>query len=185
MKGSLLIPSTVITTPNWIQDIKCFIDKYDDELPSRLTLDAELIQWTQLWNGQWEEKLKILKEQHTQATGTELKVSPSELTRLKINAVPCNISATLKSVKPDLFPNIYYLLGILAVLPVTSCEAEHCISSLRHLKTYLRSTMGQDRLTGLALMYIHKHIHINIDDIVTQFAIMHPRRMRLVNIFND
>ena len=77
---------------------------------------------------------------------------------------------------PELFPNIHCLLSTLAVLPVTSCEAEHCISCLRRLKTYLRSTMGQERLSELALLHIHD-FPINIDEIVDDFAIKHPRRM--------
>ena len=43
------------------------------------------------------------------------------------------------------------------VLPVTSCEAEHSFSTLRRVKTYLRSTMAQERLSGLALLNIHSH----------------------------
>jgi len=38
------------------------------------------------------------------------------------------------------------------VLPVTSCEAERSLSTLRRLKTYLRTTMSQEQLNGLALL---------------------------------
>ena len=41
------------------------------------------------------------------------------------------------------------------VLPVTSCEAERSFSILRRIKTYLCSTMKQERLTGLALLNVH------------------------------
>ena len=41
------------------------------------------------------------------------------------------------------------------VLPVTSCEAERSFSALRRIKNYLRSTMTEERLTGLALLNIH------------------------------
>ena len=40
-------------------------------------------------------------------------------------------------------------------MAATSSEAERSFSSLRRLKTYLRSTMTQDRLTGLAMLHIH------------------------------
>lgn len=52
------------------------------------------------------------------------------------------------------FPNIYCPLTTLAVLPVTSCEAEHCISMLRRVITYSRGTMGQECFTGLALLHM-------------------------------
>ena len=41
------------------------------------------------------------------------------------------------------------------VLPVTSCEAECSFSTLRRLKTYLRTTMSQERLNGLALLNVY------------------------------
>ena len=37
--------------------------------------------------------------------------------------------------------------------------------------------MGQDRLTGLALMHIHYTTQIDLDDVINIFARQHPRRM--------
>ena len=79
----------------------------------------------------------------------------------------------------------YYLLSILGVLPITTCEAERSVSALCRLKTYTRSTMGMEMLTGLALMNIHRHIDIDIDQVITVFAAKHPRRMKLINILED
>ena len=45
-------------------------------------------------------------------------------------------SSTLMVTEPVVFPNIYHLLSILAVIPATTCEVERCFSSLRRLKTY-------------------------------------------------
>ena len=53
-------------------------------------------------------------------------------------------------------PNIVKLLKILATLPVNMASEERSFSRLRKLKTYLRSTMGQSRLSGLAMMQINK-----------------------------
>ena len=114
-----------------------------------------------------------------------MKVTASEELKLKQGAVPNNLASTLIETDSEFFPNIFCLLNILAVLPVTSCEAERCISSLCRLKTYLRSAMGPERLTGLALLHIHKDIEISIQEVIHQFAIKHPRRMRLCNILSD
>ena len=38
---------------------------------------------------------------------------------------------------------------------MTSCKNERANSCLKNLKSYLRSTMGQERLSSLALMNIH------------------------------
>ena len=57
------------------------------------------------------------------------------------------------------------------------------ISSLRLLKNYLRSTTGQDRLNGLALMHAHrKAIPLDYEKIIDLFATLHPRRMRMAHI---
>ena len=64
----------------------------------------------------------------------------------------CTITATLKECDELFFSNVATILRISAVLPVTNCECERSICTLRHLKTDLRSTMGQGRLTSLALM---------------------------------
>ena len=40
--------------------------------------------------------------------------------------------------------------------PVTSAADERAFSSLRRIKTFLRSTMSQHRLNNLFLLYVHK-----------------------------
>ena len=42
-----------------------------------------------------------------------------------------------------LYPNMYRVLHLLAVLPVTTCSCERSISTLKRIETYLRNTMGQ------------------------------------------
>ena len=181
VKGTMLIPACVITKPDWRSQIQpCVID----DLPSKRTLNAELDLWEQKWTKDWEERWKKLQQQHIEVTGEHLVVTPSELKKLKQKGVPSNISTTLIETTPEFPPNIYSLLTTLAVLPVTSCEAEQCISCLRRLKTYLRSSMGQDSLTGLALLHIHD-IPIDIDQVIEEFVLLHPRRMKLTNILND
>ena len=46
------------------------------------------------------------------------------------------------------------MLLLMATTPVTSCERS--FSRLRTIHTYLRSTMSEDRLNGLSLLYIYK-----------------------------
>ena len=54
-------------------------------------------------------------------------------------------------------PEFSKVLKIYAVLPISSCEAERSFSALKRLKTYLRSNMGQNRLSSLALMHIERN----------------------------
>ena len=74
--------------------------------------------------------------------------------------------ACLPSVDPASFPNIFTILQILAKIPVTSCSCERSISCLRYLKNYLRGTMAEERLNGLALMHAHRDIALDLDEII-------------------
>ena len=92
---------------------------------------------------------------------------------------PDSIAPTLKAVNFKAFENIKVALRLLATLPVTSCECERTFSGLRRLKNYNRSTMVEDRFSGLALMYIHTEINPSIDQIIEQFASVN-RRLELI-----
>lgn len=90
-------------------------------------------------------------------------------------AIPSNIASTLKSVCFDGFENIKVILRILGTLPITSCECERSISSLRMLKDYKRSTMVDERLNGLALMKIHPEIVPDVQKVIDKFAVGNTR----------
>ena len=45
------------------------------------------------------------------------------------------------------------------------------ISSVKRLQTPLRSTMTDERLSSLAILHIHKHKGVDIDDVITEFAL--------------
>ena len=78
-----------------------------------------------------------------------------------------------------MFPNIHTMLQT-CTLPVTTSECKRTFSGLKRLKSYCRSTMTEQRLTGLAMLNSHHTMTIELDDI---FARQHPRRV--VNILND
>ena len=101
------------------------------------------------------------------------------------STVPATVAATLKEIDSGMYPNITECFKIFSTLPVTTCECERNVSALRRLKTYLRSTMLQTRLTGLALLHIHYNMDIDFDEIIRRFARLHPRRMQLANILSD
>jgi len=56
----------------------------------------------------------------------------------------------------EVLPVYYKVVSILATIPATSCSAERSFSSLRRTKTYLRSTMGQSRLSSVALINVER-----------------------------
>lgn len=62
----------------------------------------------------------------------------------------------------DYFPVFSLFIKILITLPISIATAERSFSSIRLLKTWFRSRMSEERLTGLALLYIHKNIDIGL-----------------------
>lgn len=184
LKGVMLLPSSVITESNWTAIIQPFLQLYNEDLPSSYLIAAELELWQTKWNDRWSTHWKTLEEQYLKS-GRRISFSEAELKVLKVNAVPNTIAAALVETNQEMFPNIYYLLCVLGVLPMTTCEAERCISTLRRLKTYMRSTISAEILTGCALTHTHRDIDIDIEAIISNFSIRHARRMRLSNILED
>ena len=81
----------------------------------------------------------------------------------------------------EMTPEFSKVASILAVIPATSCSAERSFSGLRRLKTYLRSTMGQNRLSSLAIVciersYGNKVIVNSMDKIINTFGQRHGRK---------
>ena len=69
------------------------------------------------------------------------------------------------------YSEVSKLLKLILFLPATNCESERAFSALKRLKTYLRSTMGQERLNHLMILHVHKSRTdklIVIDDVVSK-----------------
>ena len=49
------------------------------------------------------------------------------------------------------------------------------------VKSPLRSTMAEDRLNGLAMMQYHRDMALDVDEVVKEFSLLHPRRLLMVN----
>jgi hypothetical protein len=64
------------------------------------------------------------------------------------------IDNNLKTVLTETFN----LVNIICTMPMSTSECERCFSTLKRIKTFLRSTMTEDRLNALAVLSIEKHI---------------------------
>jgi hypothetical protein len=63
----------------------------------------------------------------------------------------------------DLYPNVWIAMRILLTVPVTVASGERSFSKLKLIKTYLRSTMLQSRLSSLGTLSIENEIAENLD----------------------
>ena len=108
-------------------DFEAALEFYENDPSSPNVVDVELLRWKRKW-----------------CSTDDAELSPSAV-------------QTLAACDREFVSNIHTLIRILCTLPITSAECERSFSTLRRLKTYLRSTMSSERESGLVLMNINYH----------------------------
>ena len=158
--GMAIVPTVVVTlsADEYCSKLRPLADMYHDDLPSPDCLESEFHCWHIKWH------------QHQTEHGH--------------NSLPSTIAETLRNVSA-MYPNIQVLASILGTLPVTTCSAERSFSSLKRVKISTRSTMTNDRLSGISLLHVHRDIPIDISAAIDEFCRQHPRRLELANILQD
>ncbi|GBO29570.1 hypothetical protein AVEN_132744-1 [Araneus ventricosus] len=82
------------------------------------------------------------------------------------------------------FSETYKILLIIVTIPMTTAEAERCFSTLKRVKTFLRSTVREDRLSALAMLSIEKRMINDIpkfnENVIDLFASKKDRRVDLI-----
>ena len=83
---------------------------------------------------------------------------------------PINVLNYVKRLES--FPNACIAFRILLIIPVTIASAERSFSKLRLIKSYLRSTMSQEKLSGLAILSIENEILAELEckNLISNFA---------------
>ena len=83
-----------------------------------------------------------------------------------------------------MFSELAKFLKIFLTIPVTTATAERSFSALRRLKTYLRSTMTQEKLNNVMLLHCHKQkTDIDLELIVKEFISANDRRKHFFSVF--
>ena len=84
----------------------------------------------------------------------------------------------------DTFSETVEFFKVLNTIPMTSCEAERCFSTLKRIKTFLRNTMVEERLNALAMLSIEKNlIRDSVDfnrNVIDSFANLKNRRAKFL-----
>lgn len=97
----------------------------------------------------------------------------SEMTVAK-NLIKLNSDAItikdLKCLKQNTFPNLYKLLQCALVIPVSSATCERSFSAMRRIKTWLRTSMLQNRFDNVSIICIEKDIKVNPEEVLEEFA---------------
>lgn len=95
--------------------------------------------------------------------------------------VPKTIQQMLVLLKENNFVDIYpytdVVLRIILCTHVSNCSTERSFSTLKRIKSYLRSTIKEERLNALAIMNIESEITMRINyDTINQFAEQQSRK---------
>lgn len=92
-----------------------------------------------------------------------------------------NVASCLTELQPQtraMFSEAEKLIELCLCLPISVASSERTFSALRLLKTWIRSTMTQKRLTHLSLMHAHTAIlnSLDIRSLMRDFISTNPER---------
>jgi hypothetical protein len=136
-----------------------------------------------------EKLIKLFPDEFTVALSTEMRnfidmffnkgKAPFEKykERLKYGVLPYLLFIVENSYS-DIFTEVEVLVRLFLTLPIGIASAERSFSVLRRLKTYLRSSMTDNRLSSLALLCIerNKANEVNLKSVIKTFAEKKARR---------
>ena len=100
---------------------------------------------------------------------------------------PFELLTFIISYGEDVFPNLRVALQILLTISVSITICEGSFSKLKLIFTYLRSTMGQDRLSDLVFLSVEreKFEMIDFDEVIDKFPSSKARKMYIYVIFDN
>jgi len=104
--------------------------------------------------------------------------APEELNKISFQDVLDHLR-TLSQDQRMLLSEVVKLTELLVVMPATNATSERSFSSLRRLKTYLRSRMGQERMNHLLVLQTHSERVSKLDlrAIANDFVSKSERRL--------
>ena len=94
---------------------------------------------------------------------------------------------SLSSNERLIISEVCVLLRLILVMPSTNAISERSFSALRRIKTYLRSTMSQDRLNYLLVLHVHKELTDSLDliTVANDFAADSEHRLSIFRRFTE
>lgn len=78
------------------------------------------------------------------------------------------------------FPNVDIVLRVFLSMAISNCSAERSFSALKRIKTYLRSSLGDDKVGHLAVLAIEHDLtnKLDFEDIICEFSQVKARKKK-------
>ena len=80
---------------------------------------------------------------------------------------------------PKFYSGILVEVNRLLTYHVCTCAAERSFRSMKMLKTPLRSSMSDARLSSLSVMHTHEYQEIDLNEVISAFPRRKGRRLAL------
>ena len=92
---------------------------------------------------------------------------------------------SLSPAKKHLMDQVCTVLKLILIMPATNATSERSFSALRRLKTYLRSSMSQQRRNHLMLLHVHKERTdaLDLEEAARKFIVISEHRQRIFGAF--
>ena len=92
----------------------------------------------------------------------------------------------IKGLSPSQKSLLGTLTKLIMVMPATIAINECSFSALHNVKSYLRSTVAQERLNHLMILSVHKNLtdSLNLVEVANEFVSVSEHRMTLFGIFS-
>ena len=92
----------------------------------------------------------------------------------------------LTAAERTLLNEVVTVMKLVLVMPATNATSERSFSAMRRVKSYLRSTMGQERLNYLMTLHVHKEStdSLNLVQVANEFVSDNESRQRVFGVFD-
>ena len=148
IKLSQFLPHSLLANNVCFEDVKETVQLYEELLPGDTDLQAVEEEFER-WVNQWK--------------------------NVELSSLPTSIVEAIDCCSASFLPSIHALLRIFATIPVSTATAERSFSALKLLKSYLRATMSEQRISALALCYMHSDLNVKTESIIDRFAVKNRR----------
>ena len=99
-------------------------------------------------------------------------------TAFQSDATALNVLQSLTKYRLCESTPFFLCLKLYLTVAVSIASCERSFSKLKLIKSYLRSTMGESRLSALAILSIESEM-LSLEDIISEFVLMKARRIQL------